>query len=311
MDNLVVWTRRVGIPVLFFFSMGAGSVLAQDFEVDERVALPFPPGIALQSQCGQVDDLQHVEFYDGTLGVDRPYVDTHEPTTVQMQWLDEAEIRSRLPDHSPGNVAGNRWCTGTLLDNHRVLTAGHCFDVADGGGGYWVTPYKLGTDGSPQFASPDELATLQVVNFGYQINGATGEIRDAKVYPIVALVEYREGGDHLDYAVIELGPGADGKLPGDVYEPADVSTRAATIGENLAIIQHPHGDPKKVEAGKVLGTSGAILYYDDIDTHGGSSGSGVRDREGTVIGVHTNGGCQHSANRGVSLNSVADVSDIF
>lgn len=279
-------------------------------KVDERPALPFPPGIDPQSICGTSRDFQDVELYDGTLGVPETYVATHEPSTVQLQWLGNNDISAKLPNHSPGNVAGARWCTGTLVTEDRVLTAGHCFDVQDGTSG-WTSPFTFDVDGNKIYASSDILATLQVVNFRYQREGATGALREAEVYPITGLVEYRLGG--LDYAIIKVGPNATGERPSSAFPAAEILTRAPVLQEPTVLLQHPQGEPKKIEAGQVVLTRDSDVYYSDLDTLGGSSGSGVRDASGAIIGVHTHGGCSASggANRGVTTEAISRESGLF
>lgn len=304
-------TRSVSAFALFNMVslMAALEAGAQDQGNPGRPALPFPPGISLESQCGIVDDLQHVEFYDGTLGVTEEFVATHEKSTFQLQWRPENQIRQALPDHAPGNVGGQRWCTATLIGAATALTAGHCFDIGDGSNG-WITPFRFDENGRPDFAEPAVIATLLVANFGYQLSAENGALRDPDMFPVVALTEYRLGG--LDYAIIELGADADGRMPSDLGHPAArLDIRDVNEQEQLTIIQHPQGDPKKIEAGSALQTQGSDLLYDNIDTHGGSSGSGVRDDDGDVVAVHTNGGCQRTgpgANRGVLLTSIATVS---
>lgn len=276
-------------------------------EVDERPALPFPPGIVPQSICGTTDELQDVELYDGTLGVTVAYVDQNQAATLQLQWENEATLAERLPDHALGNVAGARWCTGTLVAEALVLTAGHCFDEQKGSSG-WLTPFKMSSSGQPEFAKPAALARLQKANFLYQINGETNQLRETMSFPVVELVEYRRQG--LDYAFVKLGPNAAGKLPGAIFPVAEVLTRTPIVTEQLAVIQHPQGWPKKIEAGKVLKVDGSLVLYDDIDTYGGSSGSGVRDGQGKVVAVHTNGGCNtNGGNKGVTTAAIAEASD--
>ena len=291
----------------------AASTLQNDvsapYPTHTRPALPYPDRVKPVSVCGDKDESQHVEMYKGDLGVDKAYVDAREPSTVQFQWLDRAAMAQRFPGYSYGNVPSERWCSGTLISDRLVLTAGHCFDVQQDQNS-WISPFK-DVGGRPQFLEPAQLATLQVANFRYQVNGATGAVRQADVYPIVKLIEYRQG--NLDYAIVELGPNSRGDVASTKYSLARVLTRPPVDNEVIAVLQHPQGDPKKVEAGHVKATRGSAVYYGDVDTHGGSSGSGVRDNTGAVVGVHTNGGCEATggANRGVTTAAIGAVSSVF
>lgn len=279
------------------------------YPTDTRPALPYPGRLKPASVCGDKDESQHVEMYKGDLGVDKAYVEAREPSTVQFQWLDRTAMAQRFPEYSYGNVPSVRWCSGTLVSDRLVLTAGHCFDVQQDQHS-WISPFK-NVGGRPRFLEPAQLATLQVANFRYQLNGATGAVRQADVYPIVKLIEYRQG--DLDYAIVELGRNPQGQLPSEKYSPSRVLTRPPVDEEVIAVLQHPQGDPKKVDAGHVKATQGPAVYYGDVDTHGGSSGSGVRDNTGAVIGVHTHGGCEATggANKGVTTTAISAVSSIL
>jgi V8-like Glu-specific endopeptidase len=57
------------------------------------------------------------------------------------------------------------------------------------------------------------------------------------------------------------------------------------------VIQHPNGDAKQIAAGTLAGVDGDYLTYGDLDTLSGSSGAGILDSDGKVVGIHTNGGC--------------------
>ena len=259
---------------------------------------------AIESICGGTDDTQDVETYDGTLGVDRPFVDTHERPVGQLQWLDDLATRFNGPNASPGDVAGARWGSGAMISDEHFLTAGHCFDQSGGG---WQRPRRNGA-----VIEPTEIATLMQINFNFQVNGTTGDTRAGEPFPVESLLEYRLGS--LDFAIVKVGKNAAGQLPSEVYGAMTVaSSDLTTAGAMLCLIQHPAGRPKKVEAGPMLISQGGQIRYDSLDTLGGSSGSAILSPDGEVIGVHTNGGCSmfSGSNFGVTIGAIRGASSII
>lgn len=257
----------------------------------------------MESICGSAD-FQDVELYDGTLGVAQDFVAGHQKSTGQLQWKDDLVDRYGA---GAGNVAGARWCTGSLIAENIMLTAGHCFDPNDDPFG-WQTPARL-ENGEKVLVPAEELATEIVVNFGYQIASDTGELREPEVFPIESLIEYRNDG--LDYAIVELGLGVSGYYPGAIYDFLETDPNGITAGDLLTIIQHPAGQPKKIEAGIETLLAEPNIFYGDIDTLGGSSGSGVLDAKGRIVAVHTNGGCAEMSgeNQSLTINRIAFSSD--
>ena len=66
----------------------------------------------------------------------------------------------------------------------------------------------------------------------------------------------------------------------------------------LAIIGHPPASPSGSRPGRPRTLSGGTIRYNDIDTLGGNSGSGIlHGPTGRVVGVHTNGGCNSAGTR--------------
>lgn len=247
----------------------------------------------LESICGATDDSQPVEQYDGTLGVTQAFVAAHQKQAVQVQW------NSGLGGvfTNPGNVDGVRWGSGTLIAPDLVLTCGHLFDQSADG---WVLPRQ---NGSMQVITPQQIATSMHVNVLYQVD-PSGTLRAEQSFPIVALVEYRLGG--LDMAVVRVGGN-----PGDTYGFTAVATANPSVGDMLAIIGHPAGMPKRVEAGPATVVTTNQIRYDDIDTLGGNSGSGILGPAGELVGVHTNGGCNAQgtgSNFGTAIAGIRAVS---
>lgn len=245
---------------------------------------------ALETICGAIDDSQPVEQYNGTLGVTQAFVNAHQAPVGQLQWNNNlAAIYT-----NPGTVSGVRWCTGTLISNDLFISAGHCFDQTGGG---WERPRVNGTS---NIISNAEIATRMHVNFNFQVD-PSGNPRPEQSFPILALLEYRLGG--LDFAITRLGGN-----PGTVFGFTGVSTTDAAVGDMICIIGHPAGMMKRIEAGPCTSLSGNTIAYNDIDTLGGNSGSGIlRASDGQIVGVHTNGGCNAAgtgSNTGVRITSI-------
>lgn len=105
-----------------------------------------------------------------------------------------------------------------------------------------------------------------------------------------------------DYALIELDV-----LP--EATPVLLTTRAS---EQLAIIQHPRGRRKVIAEGRFLDSCNQLVYYSDLDTLAGSSGAGVLNRQGHLLGIHTDGDCDedgHGANRGWLAEVIVEASE--
>lgn len=134
------------------------------------------------------------------------------------------------------------------------------------------------------------------VEFNYEAN-ADGPVKTVKG-------KFIESSNAPDYALVQLNadPGVD---------PTPLGTTASS---SLTIIQHPEARPKVVAFGTLSGSSsGSRIYYAGLDTQGGSSGSGVLNNNGQLIGVHTLGGCSTSGgtNSGWTLSGIRAASGIL
>ncbi|WP_394823164.1 trypsin-like serine peptidase [Pendulispora albinea] len=172
-----------------------------------------------------------------------------------------------------------KYCSGTLITSTLFLTAGHCVDSTTVG---------------------------DYVSFNYELNAAKTALLAQSHYQITGIVEDSLGG--LDYAIVRLA-----NNPGATWGTTASLATDPAVGATLAILQHPNGEPKQIEAGTLASISGNYLRYGNIDTEPGSSGSGILNSAGRLVGVHTNGGCTASGgtNSGVRMSKIAAVSGIL
>ena len=207
---------------------------------------------------------------------DLQHVNSYDGTLGQPKAFVDA-FKPRVGALAQGTPENSRkFCSGTLISEDLFLTASHCVD---------------------------STITTKFAVFNYETApGSTTELLPQDHYKVAEIVE---NGGNLDYAILRI----DGK-PGLKYGFTPIRVATPEVNHLLTIIQHPKGQPKQTESGPIVGERGAYMQYADLDTEPGSSGSGVLDKDGNLVGVHTNGGCSAGggANQGVKMTEIAKVS---
>nr|WP_241759005.1 serine protease [Pyxidicoccus parkwaysis] len=120
--------------------------------------------------------------------------------------------------------------------------------------------------------------------------------------PLITEGTVIEQSDAPDYALIQLD-----RLP-EAVTPVPLTSQAT---ERLSIIQHPRGRPKVIAEGQYLASCNQLVYYSSLDTLVGSSGAGVLNHQGYLLGVHTDGSCtvdNRGTNHGATAQAIVDVS---
>lgn len=173
------------------------------------------------------------------------------------------------------------FCSGSLVGNNLVMTAGHCIKSED-----------------------DCANTKFVFGFGLKAAGAQpGSAPASDVYSCKKIVKrYLDtsyGALGPDYALIELDRPAEGRKPLPVNRG-----NGPKKGDAIFVIGHPSGLPIKVAGGAtVRDPSPAGYFVANLDTYGGNSGSAVFNaRTGLIEGILVRGendfvykdGCQVS-----------------
>lgn len=184
-----------------------------------------------------------------------------------------AALAQGTPDSS-----SRKFCTGTMISKDLFLTAAHCVDAT---------------------------ITQKYAVFNYETAANSANLLPQEHFKVAEIVE--DGNNGLDYAILRI----EGE-PGLKYGFTGIRAVLPPNGHTLSIIQHPKGQAKQFEAGPMSGVQGNYMLYSDLDTEPGSSGSGVLDQEGMLVGVHTNGGCFSGggSNRGVKMTDILAASPV-
>lgn len=169
-------------------------------------------------------------------------------------------------------------CSATLIGTDLVFSAGHCFSI------------------SPSSSPLDSVAAASAsVAFDYQTNcdGSPPSGYAPKLFKVIDVVEY--GYDiGKDYVILRIDVSG-----GDTgVTPLSLRTDLPSVGEEVFGVHHPNGAIKKFSPSEtnylnVLARSSTGITV-NLDVAGGSSGSGLYDKFGNVIGTLSNGQCNLS-----------------
>ncbi|MBN8232679.1 trypsin-like peptidase domain-containing protein [Corallococcus macrosporus] len=168
------------------------------------------------------------------------------------------------------------FCSGTLIDDDLVLTAGHC-----------ITSASACT------------STRFVFNFYRTAAGTLQTVTTADIFSckeIVARQQGTVGGRNLDFAVVRLDRPA---TPRFTPAPIRAGNAALPVGTNVTVIGSGSGIPFKIDSGGSVrdARAGTLDYFvGTTDTFGGNSGSGVYENNGyTVAGILVRGETDYKA----------------
>ncbi len=213
--------------------------------------------------------------------VDDGYVDATDPADVVLDY-------ARTLGEAQGLCTGERFrsqiepgtCSGTLIDDRYLLTAGHCVDEPD-----------------------DCTDDVWVFGFRYAADGVLATLTEDDVYGCARVLAYHDDGD-VDHAIVELDRPVVGHTPATVrVEPAGLA-----LGTPLALIGHPNGIPMKIDdGGEVTWTSADATFLNaTLDAFNGNSGSGVFDHTGQLIGLLRGGMDDYVPAGGCNVVNVID-----
>lgn len=151
------------------------------------------------------------------------------------------------------------WCSGFLVGQDTVVTAGHCI--------------------RSEFDCSRTAFIFDYTDNNYSGNQA--KFQKSKVYNCSKIVSRSLNGE-VDYAVLKLDRKVTDRSPMKLRESGKIKNRT-----KLAVLGHPEGIPLKVTVGgRVKRNSHPDIFLANLDTFGGNSGSAVISTEtGDVEGI--------------------------
>lgn len=247
----------VALPVAL---LAATPLLSCDQAADPEAALASVPGAVVYG----ADDRQDVYAFadaawrtramQSTVAlVEKARVNQADPTHVVLAGATLQQARSLCPDEAFANQKTAAFCSGTLIDDDLVLTAGHCITNRKGC-----------------------QSTAFVFRYAMDSETQATPITSADVFTCASIVT-RVQTSTLDYGVIRLDRKATPR-----FTPAPVRLARAGVGlaDPLVVIGVPSGLPFKIADGAFVRdprTSTLDYFVGNPDTFGGNSGSGVYD----------------------------------
>lgn len=139
-------------------------------------------------------------------------------------------------------------CSGFLVGEKTLVTAGHCVDQSGCGENVWVFDYSLDTPGVERPL-----------------------VEQSNVYSCARVIRsVLKESTKLDYAVIELDRAVTDRRPVRFRKNGKVRTNTP-----LMVIGYPSGLPTKVAGGARVLEQQKNYFGADLDTYGGNSGSPV------------------------------------
>lgn len=252
---------RIGLALALGFAIGCGApaepAIGEQtapvvYGIDDRLEVYNHPNpelrlIAERSIVALIPSFRLSREPDGTYG-------------LVAQSLGEAQ--QLCEDELFGNQPVAAMCSGVLIDDDLVLTAGHCVDAA--------TPCT---------------SYLYVFNFHLTDADRLASIRDEDVYTCQRVVIQERNGFAFtpDFAIVQLDRPVEGAKSSATVRPATELDE----GDALTMIGFPSGLPAKIDSGGAVADPRAEddFFVANVDAFHGHSGGATFDSENRLAGI--------------------------
>lgn len=302
--------------------------LMQSFDLGTLFGNIFSPMplASPEAKCAFASEPEEIVNFTGTTAFTRERIARTEKATVLLRFTSAdrmLEILKRITGASKVDLndmsylADKGECTGTLITRNIVLTAGHCVSPRYFADYQNVQTPMIWFGNKWRHITRSEMALLYEVEANYRLANVASEQTDqsgllalrprARVTERIASA-YQEATTTPtpDFALLrvdfEISVGQQLSLGLN-----RLSYAVPKSGAPLAIIQHPDGETKQIAIGTAARATAERIYYRNISTVGGSSGAGIYGANGSLLGVHVEGGCATPNdwhNKGLPLKNI-------
>jgi V8-like Glu-specific endopeptidase len=230
----------------------------------------------------QVEDPDQQEFVRNSIValVNPNALDETDPNDIGIVAQTLGQRRGLCEDQLFRDQPNAASCSGTLIDDDLVLTAGHCISSQEScNNRRFVFNYRMESENERAAITADDVYSCARIVHSVDANG-------------------------VDYALVQLDrPVVPPRAPAGVRR-LDVPFE---LDADMTLIGFPSGIPVKVAAnGRVVDPRGDTLDYFEatVDAFGGNSGSGVFDADGNVAGILVRGEQDYTARDGCTVVNV-------
>ncbi|MBN8233105.1 trypsin-like peptidase domain-containing protein [Corallococcus macrosporus] len=220
----------------------------------------------------------------------RSAIDVSNPSNVKVNPKTLGEWEKLCTDQRFYNDPAPAFCSGTLIDDDLVLTAGHCVGPAEEDAvecedvRFVFKFYKTGENTLETITSQDVFSCKSIV-----ARHLSDDTEDA----------------YVDFAIIKLDRSA---YPRFTPAPVRAGKAPVTVGQKLAVIGSGSGLPFKIDSGGAVRENNADYmdyFIANTDTFEGNSGSSVYETtNNTVAGILVFGDTDYVPRPGASCNEV-------